>query len=214
MTSAVSSVALACASSQTIFFAGTSGPVWRVVEGVVRLDRDSGPIRQPVQLALPGDLIGTEVLCGQPYQLSASAFTVCLLEPVHPGSNVVPDPLLQQALLQQLGRSQDMARLRTGSVLQRLTHLLGLMGLDPPVLRAGGAAQADAVRKALPTLREVALVVDAKTETVCRALAQLLPPRSRKSGPARAAASLRPTTAPGRMATAWTPNATSVEVAA
>lgn len=88
------------------------------------------------------------------------------------------------------------------------------MGLDPPVLRAGGAAQADAVRKALPTLREVALVVDAKTETACRALAQLLPPRSRKSGPARAAASLRPTTAPGRLATAWTPNATSVEVAA
>ena len=45
--------------------------------------------------------------------------------------------------------------------------------------------QADAVRQALPALREVALLIDAKTETVCRALAQLLPPRSRKSGPAR-----------------------------
>ena len=77
MTSADSFVALACASNQSIFLAGTSGPVWRVVEGVVRLDRDCGPIRQPVQLALPGDLIGAEVLCGQPYQLSASAFTRC-----------------------------------------------------------------------------------------------------------------------------------------
>jgi CRP-like cAMP-binding protein len=104
LTSAVSHQALACASNQSIFLAGESGPVWRVVEGVVRLDRDSGPVRQPVQLALPGDLIGTEALCGQPYQLSASAFTPCRLEPVHPDADAAPQPLLQQALLQQLDR--------------------------------------------------------------------------------------------------------------
>ncbi|WP_310568287.1 hypothetical protein [Hydrogenophaga sp.] len=187
MTSAVLSLAQACASNQSIFLAGESGPVWRVVAGVVRLDHDHGPIRQPVQLALPGDLIGTEALCGQPYQLSASAFTDCRLEPVRPAADTPPAPLLQQALLQQLGRSQDMALLRTGSVLQRLTHLLGLMGLDRAVREAGRLGQADAVRQALPTLREVALLVDAKTETVCRVLAQLLPPRSRKSGPTRPA---------------------------
>ena len=56
MTSAVLSRAQACASNQSIFLAGESGPVWRVVAGVVRLDRDHGPIRQPVQLALPGFL--------------------------------------------------------------------------------------------------------------------------------------------------------------
>lgn len=188
MTSAVLSRAQACASNQSIFLAGESGPVWRVVAGVVRLDHDHGPVRQPVQLALPGDLIGTEALCGQPYQLSASAFTDCRLEPVCPAADAPPAPLLQQALLQQLGRSQDMALLRTGSVLQRLTHLLGLMGLDRAVREAGRLGQADAVRQALPTLREVALLVDAKTETVCRALAQLLPPRSRKGGPTRQAA--------------------------
>lgn len=188
MTSAVLSLAQACASNQSIFLAGESGPVWRVVAGVVRLDHDHGPVRQPVQLALPGDLIGTEALCGQPYQLSASAFTDCRLEPVRPAADAPPAPLLQQALLQQLGRSQDMALLRTGSVLQRLTHLLGLMGLDRAVREAGRLGQADAVRQALPTLREVALLVDAKTETVCRALAQLLPPRSRKGGPTRQAA--------------------------
>lgn len=214
MTSAVFPVALACASNQTIFLAGESGPVWRVVEGVVRLDRGCGPIRQPVQLALPGDLIGTEALCGQPYQLSASAFTRCRLEPVRPAADTAPEPLLQQALLQHLGRSQDMAQLRTGSVLQRLTHLLGLMGLDRPVHDAALAGQADAVRKALPTLREVALLVDAKTETVCRALAQLLPPRSRKSGPARSTVRDWPTSAPLRLATAWGANTTPVGLAA
>lgn len=171
---------LACASNQPIFLAGESGPVWRVVEGVVRLDRESGPVRQPVQLALPGDLIGAETLCGQPYQFSASAFTACHLVPVRPVSGATPQPLLQQALLQQLDRSLDMAQLRTGSVLQRLTHLLSLMGLERSPNAAG---QADAVRQALPTLREVALLVDAKSETVCRALAQLLPPRSRRRGP-------------------------------
>lgn len=214
MTSAVSTVVLACASNQSIFLAGTSGPVWRVVEGVVRLDRDSGPIRQPVQLALPGDLIGTEALCGQPYQLSASAFTPCRLEPVSPDAHAAPQPLLQQALLQHLDRSQDMAHLRTGSVLQRLTHLLALMGLDRAVHEASRVGQADAVRQALPTLREVALLVDAKTETVCRALAQLLPPRSRKTGPARATVRDWPAAAPGRLATAWAANATPIGVAA
>ncbi|MBW8316725.1 MAG: cyclic nucleotide-binding domain-containing protein [Hydrogenophaga sp.] len=211
MTSTVSSVALDCASNQSIFLAGESGPVWRVVEGVVHLDRDSGPIRQPVQLALPGDLIGAESLCGQPYQLSASAFTRCRLEPVRP--DVAPEPLLQQALLQQLDRSQDMAQLRSGSVQQRLTHLLGLMGLDRAVHEAGRMGQADAVREALPTLREVALLVDAKTETVCRALAQLLPPRSRKRGPVRAVRDWS-NTAPARLATAWAANAAPLGVAA
>lgn len=214
MTSAVSAVVLACASNQSIFLAGESGPVWRVVEGFVRLDRDSGPIRQPVQLALPGDLIGTEALCGRPYQLSASAFTPCRLEPVRPGSQNTPDALLQQALLQQLGRSQDMAQLRTGSVLQRLTHLLGLMGLDRGVHEADRVVPADAVRRSLPTLREMALLVDAKTETVCRALAQLLPPRSRKGGPVRSAARAWPVASQGRLVTAWAANAEPLGVAA
>jgi len=211
MTSTVPSVALVCASNQSIFLSGESGPVWRVVEGVVRLDRDTGPIRQPVQLALPGDLIGTEALCGQPYQFSASAFTRCRLEPVPP--EAAPGPLLQQALLQQLHRSQDMAQLRTGSVQQRLTHLLGLMRLDRAVHEADRVGQADAVREALPALREVALLVDAKTETVCRALAQLLPPRSRKRGPVRAVRDWT-NAAPGRLATAWAANAAPLGAAA
>ena len=185
MTNTCLDASLAFAGNQTIFLSGDAGTLWRVVEGAVRLDRDSGSIRQPVQLALPGDLIGTEILCGQPYQFSASAFTRCRLQPVRPPADATHQLLLQQALLQHMGRSQDMALLRTGSVLQRLSHLLSLLGLVLAALQAGQDGSADAVRQALPALREVALLIDAKTETVCRALAQLLPPRSRKSGPAR-----------------------------
>lgn len=186
--SSSSSTALVCAKAEPVFLAGDSGPVWRVVEGIVRLDCGANSLHQPVQLALPGDLIGIESLCGRDYQLSASAFTDCRLERVQLDQDRALEPLLQQALLQNQDRCQDMAALRTGTVMRRLAHLLHLMGFDwspgvGPAQRGTGAG--DSVRNALPALREVAQLVDAKTETVCRVLAQLLPPRSRKGGQAR-----------------------------
>ncbi len=173
------------AGQAPIFQAGQTGPVWRVIQGVVRLDRQGGPVRLPVQLALPGDLIGVEALCDQPYRFSAEPITDCAIARVEPPAGPAQlqrDALLREVLLQQQQRCHDMATLRTGSVRQRLAHLLHLLGL--PWQGAPGP-QADAVRQALPTLRAVAELVDAQTETVCRALAQLLPPRSRKSGPPR-----------------------------
>lgn len=173
------------AGQDGLFKAGECGPLWRVVEGTARLDRETGPSRLPVLLALPGDLVGVEALCDQPYQFTASAFTDCRLEPVPVASEVERQALLRQALFQQQMRSHDMATLRTGSVLSRLACLLRLMGLPWQGAHAVDEQLADALRAALPALRELAQMVDAKSETVCRALAQLLPPRSRKSGPAR-----------------------------
>ena len=180
-----------CTGQSPIYQAGQRGQAWRVRQGVVRLDRQSGPICLPVQLAVPGDVIGIEALCGEPYQFTAEAFTDCELEPVEAGARddvlalARQADLLREVLLQQQTRSHDMATLRTGSVVQRLTHLLRLLGLPWQGLQTVASHQADTVRQALPTLRAVAELVDAKTETVCRALAQLLPPRSRKSGPPR-----------------------------
>jgi hypothetical protein len=167
------------AGHDSFFQAGEQGPLWRVVEGAVRLDC------LPVQLALPGDLVGVEVLCDQPYQFTARAFTDCRLEPVMVASEAQRQALLRQALCQQQMRSHDMATLRTGSVLSRLASLLRLMGLPWQGAHVVNEERADALRASLPALRELAQMVDAKSETVCRALAQLLPPRSRKSGPAR-----------------------------
>ncbi|MEZ5663662.1 MAG: cyclic nucleotide-binding domain-containing protein [Burkholderiaceae bacterium] len=171
------------ASQSRIFQAGEVGIIWRVVEGVVRLDRESGQQRLPVQLALPGDLIGVEVLCGQPYQFTATAFSDCQLVPIRVRDEAHCQALLQEVLLQQQDRSQDMATLRTGSVVHRLSHLLRLLGLPWQGLSPRLDVHADRIRQQLPALRDLAMVVDAKHETVCRALSQLLPPRSRKSGP-------------------------------
>lgn len=183
MHSNVSLASLACASAQAIFQAGESGTVWLVVQGLVRLDREDGPERQPVQIAVPGDLIGTEALCNQPFQFSATALTACRLEAVNVADSRAQAILLQQALMQQQARSQDMAALRTGTVFQRITHFLYLLGFEWS--NASPVPNAEAIRAALPTLREVAQVVDAKTETVCRVLGQLMPPRRRTPGSAR-----------------------------
>lgn len=173
------------AGAEPVFHAGDAGPIWRVTEGLVRLDRDQGPQRQPVQIAMAGDLIGVEALCGQRYCFNATALTACRLALVDAAGAEAREHLFQQALLQQQSRSQDMAALRTGSVLQRITHLIHLLGFE----RAQPSQQphAEAIRSALPTLREIAQVIDAKTETVCRVLGQLLPPRRRQpvAGPHR-----------------------------
>ena len=173
------------AGAEPVFHAGDAGPIWRVTEGLVRLDHDQGPQRQPVQIAMAGDLIGIEALCGQRYCFNATALTACRLALVDAAGAEAREQLFHQALLQQQSRSQDMAALRTGSVLQRITHLIHLLGFE----RAQPSHQphAEAIRSALPTLREIAQVIDAKTETVCRVLGQLLPPRRRQpvAGPPR-----------------------------
>jgi CRP-like cAMP-binding protein len=172
-----------CDSAQTVFRAGESGQVWRVVEGLVRLDHQGGTYRQPVQIAVAGDLIGTEALCNQPFRFSATALTACRLEVVTIGDVQAQAVLLQQALMQQQARSQDMAALRTGTVFQRITHFLHLLGFE--WVSAAQRSNTEAIRAALPTLREVAQVVDAKTETVCRVLGQLMPTRRRTTLPPR-----------------------------
>jgi CRP-like cAMP-binding protein len=180
-------LALARAKAESVFQAGETGQLWRVVEGLVRLDRDAGPDQQPVQIAVPGDLVGTEALCQQPYRFNATALTPCRLEVVNVANAEVHAALLKQALMQQHLRSQDMAALRTGSVLQRITHFLHLLGIE-----WAGLAQlpsAKVIRAALPTLREMAQVVDAKKETVCRVLGQVMPPRRHKFAPVRQPAS-------------------------
>ena len=165
-----------CPAGSSIFMSGNAGPLWRVIAGVARLERKHGPQRQVVRLALPGDLIGTESLCGQPYQFDATALTPLHIEPVACTASEEREHLMQQALLQQLARYEDMATLRTGPVAQRLAHLLRLLGLAWQAWArpaAGAKSQAGKERKMLPSLREMAQVVDAQHETVCRALARL-----------------------------------------
>ena len=177
---------------ETIYSIAEKATLWRVLSGVVRLDQlesdsetPTAPTSNLVVLAIAGDLIGGESLCQAPYSLQAQALTNVVLQAVTVQSPLHNQQLMMEALLQHPMRSHDMSRLRTGSVLSRMTHLLRMMGHEPSLLGSSSEdtdiTNAAALRNNLPTLRELAQVVDAKPETICRTLAQLLPPRPRKA---------------------------------
>ncbi|MDV7394571.1 hypothetical protein RZS08_24525, partial [Arthrospira platensis SPKY1] len=116
-----------------------------------------GTRKQLVQLALPGDWIGLEVLCSGEYQLQAQALTDCHIEraPV----DAVNPQLWSTAWLLQQQRLVQMTQLRTGRVSTRLLCLLDLL-----------TQSMHHTPFALPALREIAEVIDATTETVCRTI--------------------------------------------
>ena len=173
-------------AGQPLFRAGQAHALWRVVSGVVRLDQSHPDSPVLVMLTLPGDLLGFEALAGGCCPFDASALTDVVLQPLVPVNPAQRQAWLVEAVLQQPQRSHDMARVRTGSVTDRVGELLRLLGHTPqPLFASDRGVDGDAVRQSLPPLRVLAEVVDAKPETVCRALARLLPPRTRKSGPKR-----------------------------
>ena len=68
-------------------------------------------------------------------------------------------------------------RLRTGPIVQRLAYLLTVLG------RQADGRVLEVPRKELPTLKEMARVVDSTFETVCRELNTLLPERKQPRNP-------------------------------
>jgi hypothetical protein len=174
-----------CARGSMVFVAGESGPLWRVTEGVVALQAPDGINGRLVQVAIAGDLLGMESLCGRHYSLSARALTACKLERVEPGGDSDRLHLMRQALLQQHDRGIDMVGLRTGSVSDRLALMLQLLGHDWRELQSVSKPAIETIRCELPSLGDLARTIDAQKETVCRVLGRLLP--SQKPRRARAA---------------------------
>lgn len=156
---------------QSLLAAGGVGPVWRVTQGVFKLERQGQDGQILVQLAQAGDLIGVESLCAEPYAFTAVALVVAQAQPLAAGQDLDRYNTMAQGFMQQQRQTCDMHRLRTGSIVQRLAYLLTVLGkqADGRVLPVQ--------RKELPTLKEMARVVDSTFETVCRELNTLLPER-------------------------------------
>ena len=112
-----------------------------------------------------------ESLCAEPYAFTAVALVAAQAVP-HPVSQDLDRyTTMTQGFMQQQRQTCDMHRLRTGPIVQRLAYLLTVLGkqADGRVLPVQ--------RKELPTLKEMARVVDSTFETVCRELNTLLPER-------------------------------------
>ena len=156
---------------QSLLAAGGVGPVWHVTQGVFKLERQAQVGQILVQLAQAGDLIGVESLCAEPYAFTAVALVAAQAQPLAAGQDLDHYTTMKQGFMQQQRQTCEMHRLRTGSIVQRLAYLLTVLGkqADGRVLTVQ--------RKELPTLKEMARVVDSTFETVCRELNTLLPER-------------------------------------
>ena len=156
--------------------------MWRVSQGVFKLERQGQDGQILVQLAQAGDLIGVETLCAEPYAFTAVALVAAQVQPHVVSHDLDRYTTMAQGFMQQQRQTCDMQRLRTGHISQRLAYLLTLLG------RQADGRVLDVPRKDLPTLKEMARVVDSAFETVCRELNHLMPERK----PARSS-----------LATAW-----------
>lgn len=140
-----------------------------------RLERGLLLIHSPGswRLALPGDWLNIEALCGLPPDTQITALIPSRLKALP----ALPAPggpeLLAVLVRQQRLWAHHLLTLRSGSVEQRIRHLLDLVR-QPVGGPRNGAADPD-----LPALRDIAALVDAAPETACRVLARLRP--SRKS---------------------------------
>lgn len=172
------------APSTALFHQGDTQGVWRLTSGAIRLVQRSSGQSVLVSVAVPGDLVGYETLLEGPHSFDAITLVASTLIPLEPAGEAHRKALIVEALLQQPPRSHAMAIMRTGPVTARVTAALRLLGYWPPSgWPQAQSINADVLRQSLPPLKDIADLVDAKVETVCRVLAQLLPPRTRKTGP-------------------------------
>lgn len=143
-----------------------AGQAWRVERGLL-LIHSPGAWR----LALPGDWLNIEALCGLPPDTQITALVPSRLQalPALPGPG--SHELLTRLVRQQRQWTDHLLALRSGSVEQRIRHLLDL------VRQAVGGPRSGAAEPDLPALRDIAALVDAAPETACRVLARLRPAR-------------------------------------
>ena len=156
---------------QVLVNAGEYGPVWRITEGLFRLERVGMDGLSLVQLGLPGDLLGVEALCAEPYAYTITAITTGQAELVDATHELSRFGIVAKAYLQQQRRTHDMMKLRGGPVSERLAHFLKLLA------RNVDGSERELDRRDLPILKEIASILDTATETVCRELNAFLPAR-------------------------------------
>ncbi|QTD45131.1 Crp/Fnr family transcriptional regulator [Ottowia testudinis] len=160
---------LGLAAGDTLLHAGHAGPVWRVSEGLLCVQRLVGEQAVVIQMAGPGDLVGLAALDAEPYACTVAALTPCRVHPLALDSEAARVQTLTAALHQQQRQALDITRLRTGPVRERMLWLLALLE------QATGCAPGALARRALPVLKDMAQVVDSAPETVCRELKRLMP---------------------------------------
>lgn len=135
------------------------------MDGAIRLDH---PLRSTlVRLAVPGDLIGAEVLVKGHFTLNARTISPCLLEPwsPEPASDMMAS-LVHELLVQQENADEQWG-LRTGSADARVKQLLLLLSRHMTPDEQGY------VCLHLPSLQDLSEVLAQTIETTSRCISRL-----------------------------------------
>jgi CRP-like cAMP-binding protein len=168
------------APADLLFEAGGTGTIWQLESGAIRLDRVDREGPRFMQIALPGDLLGVELLAAYPYAFTARAITPCSVRRRSLASDSERRLALVEGLVQQQRRGEDLVALRSGPAQERLKHLLLLLAPDDTPWMGEGA------NCPLPTIKDMAAIIDTAPETVSRIFAnlkrsQILDTRQRQS---------------------------------
>jgi CRP-like cAMP-binding protein len=163
----LSEAPVALASGDLLFEAGHIGSVWQLSSGALRLDRVDREGARFMQIVLPGDLLGLELLAAYPHAFSARAIVPSVARRRMLAAEAERRMALLEGLMQQQQRGADLVTLRTGTAQDRLKHLLLLLAPDEAGWVPGGGTCA------LPTIRDMAAIIDTAPETVSRIFANL-----------------------------------------
>ena len=155
-----------------------AGLAWRVERGMLLIRSPARRGEPPWRLALPGDWLNIEALCGLPQDTQTTALIASRLRALPALQQPASHQLLTRVVHQQRQWADNLLALRSGSVERRIRHLLDLMRQA-----VGGHRGAELD---MPVLRDIAALVDAAPETACRVLARLRP--LRKAAPRLGAA--------------------------
>lgn len=164
-------VELLLGRGQVVEAALDAGLAWRVERGMLLIRRPAHRGELPWRLALPGDWLNIEALCGLPHDTQTTALIPSRLQALPAQQQPASHQLLTRVVHQQRQWADNMLALRSGSVEHRIRHLLDL------VRQATGGPRGGASEPDMPVLRDIAALVDAAPETACRVLARLRPSR-------------------------------------
>jgi CRP-like cAMP-binding protein len=153
-----------------VYRAGESGISWRLRNGSVRLDQPDPrhPDAPPVfaGIALPGDILGAEVMLFGHYAFN-----------VHALSDVALDPWLEpstDSLLTSLEsahrRTADTVKVRSGVAIERIRQLFLLLSRAGKDKNESTSAPGALV---IPSLRDMSEITDLTQETVSRSISRL-----------------------------------------
>lgn len=136
--------------------------LWLLRQGVVALS-PIGDKHRPHYLALPGDWLGVETLIGDPAPALASVLAEAVIVPAASCMPPERSALLATAYAQARRQAREFLQLRSGLLADRVRHLLLLLGVS----------QGEDMDVELPSLRQLAGLLDATPEAICRVLSGL-----------------------------------------